>query len=254
MDYALAGYGRMGHAIESQAGARGHRRVATLGAVELNRPTAALRQDLASAELAFEFSVAEAAERNVMALLAAGVSVVCGTTGWQPTRTLFETAQGTGVGLLISPNFSLGVNLFFRIVEHAAQSLAALGLHEPYVLEAHHRAKRDAPSGTARKLAALLLAADPRLQAVHEGNSCGQLPQGTLQVVSIRAGSEPGTHSVGFDGPHDTIMLRHSARNREGFALGAVLAGEWLIGRGGVHEFDEFLDQLVAGDPKKEEM
>jgi 4-hydroxy-tetrahydrodipicolinate reductase len=235
LDYAIAGHGRMGRAIEREAAARGHRCVATLGADALRGAPAALRQVLAGAEVAFEFSVAEAAEHNIRALLAAGVPVVCGTTGWQRTAELSRVARDSGTGLIVSPNFSLGVNLFFRIVAQAARSLAALGLHEPYVFEAHHRAKRDAPSGTARRLAESLLAADPRLR------------EGTLQVASIRAGSEPGTHVVGFDGPHDTITLRHAARDRAGFALGAVMAGEWLVGRKGEHALEEFLDQLLAG-------
>jgi 4-hydroxy-tetrahydrodipicolinate reductase len=144
------------------------------------------------------------------------------------------------------------VNLFFRIVDAAARTLGRPGLYDPFVQESHHRGKVDAPSGTARRLAAIVIDADPRFDAVLEGHPEGRIPPGTLQVVSTRAGAEPGTHRVGFDGPHDLIALEHRARGREGLALGAVLAAEWLEGRSGMHGFDEVLDAILRGDLRVE--
>ena len=156
----------------------------------------------------------------------------------------FQTPKGA----VIAPNFSVGVNLFFRITAAAAALLGPAGRHEPYVLEAHHAGKRDVPSGTARQLAQIVVGADPRLESVHEGHPDGLLPRGTLQVVGLRAGHEPGTHVVGFDGAEDTITLTHRARGRGTFAAGAVLAAQWLLasGRPGIHGFDVVLDDLLT--------
>jgi len=250
----MIGYGRMGRAVDLQASERDHERVAI---VDLDAPEAESRivpLDLAQADVAFEFSVAEAAETNLLALVSSGVSVVCGTTGWEPSAALRETVDASSVGVVLAPNFSVGVNLFFRIVDHAARLLATLGLHDPFIHEAHHRGKLDAPSGTARRLASIVLDADSRLHRVQEGNPSGALPAGTLQVSSTRAGAEPGAHLVGFDGAHDLLTLQHRARGREGFALGAVLAAEWLDRRGerGWHTFESVLSAIMAEGGNRE--
>lgn len=243
LSYALVGYGRMGHAIEAVAGERGHRRVAVIDAASPGVRIDAGR--LAGAEVAFEFSVPEAAEANIAALVRNGVSVVAGTTGWSASDALRHAVEESGVGVVIAPNFSVGMNLFFRVVEHAAKLFGRVGLHEPFVHEVHHRGKRDVPSGTARRLARIVVASDPRLERVCEGHPGGPLSPNTLQVVGSRVGREPGSHVVGFSGEHDVVRLAHDARGREGFALGAVLAAEWLPGRRGWHDFDEVLDESV---------
>ena len=244
MRYAMIGYGRMGQAVDRQAAERGHERVVIVedGA---DADAAALTRRLGDARMAFEFTVGSAAESNLLSLIRAEVSVVCGTTGWRPSDALHESIAGSSAGVLIAPNFSVGVNLFFLIAEHAARLLGTADLHDPFIHEAHHRGKQDAPSGTARRLASIVLAADPRLKGVHEGHPEGALPEGTLQVVSTRAGSEPGMHLLGFDGKHDLITVQHRARGREGFALGAVLAAEWLEGKPGLHTFDEVLASML---------
>jgi 4-hydroxy-tetrahydrodipicolinate reductase len=206
-------------------------------------------EPLAAAEVVFEFSTAAAAEANVLALLRAGLAVVCGTTGWRPGEAVGAAVRESGAGLIIAPNFSVGINLFYRLTRRAAQLFGAAGLYEPFVWESHHRAKRDMPSGTAHRLAEILVEYDPRLERYHAGNADAPLPRNVLHVTSVRAGSEPGTHEVGFDGAHDRITLRHSARSRASFALGAVLAGEWIRGKPGQHDFDEILDDLLQDEP-----
>lgn len=246
MQYAMIGYGRMGRAVDQQASARGHERVAIVDPAG-NDPEL-VPERLAGARMAFEFTVAEAAERNLMALARAGIPVVSGTTGWEPSAQLREALESASVGAVLAPNFSLGVNLFFRIVAHATRLLASVGLHDPFIQEAHHRGKLDAPSGTALRLASVVLEADPRLKRIQAGNPPGALPADTLQVSSTRAGAEPGTHRVGFDGVHDLITIEHRARGREGFALGAVLAAEWLERRGqpGLHDFETVLNAILT--------
>ncbi len=242
MNYALVGHGRMGRAIDVVAAARGHQRTALIdsSADEINAAS------LAGAEVAFEFTRPEAGESNVLALLVAGVGVICGTTGWNPDRAVRAAAGASTAGVIVAPNFSVGVNLFFRITRHAGRMLAAAGIHQPFVTEAHHREKLDAPSGTARRLAEILIEEDPRLGRMLAGTPEGPLAPDVLQVVSVRAGSEPGTHTVGFDGEQDRILLQHSARSRAGFALGAVVGAEWILHKRGMHGFDAVIDDLLG--------
>lgn len=252
MNYAIVGFGRMGQAVDEQASGRGHRRSVVVdpagqGEDRLPEIEASALRDV---HVAFEFSLPGSAERNVLALAQAGVPVVCGTTGWRPSAAAERAMRESGTGIVLAPNFSVGMNLFYRLVREAARLYGAAGLHQPFVLEAHHRGKRDVPSGTARQLASILVETDPRLNAVHEGNPPEPLPDDTLHVASVRAGSEPGSHTVGYDGEYDRITLSHGARSRAGFALGAVLAAEWIADRPGLHGFDEVLETLLASVPR----
>jgi 4-hydroxy-tetrahydrodipicolinate reductase len=211
------------------------------------RAHSAIEQEtLAGAEVAFEFTSGDVAEANITELLGLGISVVSGTTGWNQTAALEDEARNGSAAAVLAPNFSVGMNLFYRLVREAGRLYGAAGLHEPYIFEAHHRGKGDAPSGTARQLSGILLDVDKRLQRVQEGNPEGKLPDGTLHVASLRAGSEPGAHTVGFDGEFDRITLSHAARSRAGFALGAVLAAEWLPGKCGLFTFEDVLRDLIA--------
>lgn len=247
MRYALVGYGRMGREIDEVARERGHRRVVVFDP-EADGRGVRKRFDpraLSDVDVAFEFTRPAEAERNVELLVDAGVSVVCGTTGWTPGRGLRKVARERGAGVIVAPNFSPGMSLFYRLVKEAAATLGAAGFHDPYLYELHHRGKVDAPSGTARRLAEVVATGDPRLPGIVEGDPGGKLPDGAMHVVGIRAGSEPGTHVVGFDSPFDTIELHHRARGRSGFALGAVLAAEWVRTRPGLHAFERVVDQIL---------
>jgi len=250
MKYVLIGYGRMGRAIEEQANRRGHARALVIdpAAGSDGAPGALDERALAGAELAFEFTQPQHAEANVAAAVRCGVAVVCGTTGWSPSAALGDAIADRDGRILIAPNFSVGMNLFYRVVADAARRFGAIGLHDPYVLEAHHRGKLDAPSGTAERLARIVLESDKRKTTVQRGNPRGAIEAEALHVASVRAGFEPGTHVVGFDGEFDAIRLEHRARGRAAFAVGAVLAAEWLLEqpRTGLFGFDEVLDGLIA--------
>jgi 4-hydroxy-tetrahydrodipicolinate reductase len=253
MRYALVGYGKMGRAIEAQAAARGHalaaivdRAAAAGGAVRVSGSIGAA--SWRGVKVAFEFTEPAAARGHVVDLLKRGVAVVCGTTGWDAADAdVRRAARSGGVGAVIAPNFSIGMNLFYAAVAEAARRYMAVGGYDPWVVEWHHRAKADAPSGTARRLAAVVASAGRAPASVREGLHPGALAPGDVHVAAVRAGSEPGRHIVGFDGRNDVVTLEHAARGREGFAHGAVLAAEWLNGRRGVHGFDDVLDDLVSG-------
>jgi 4-hydroxy-tetrahydrodipicolinate reductase len=169
--------------------------------------------------VAIDFSVADAVPGNVRRLGERGVNVVIGTTGWAAHEAdVRRTVQSTGIGVVAAPNFALGVNLFVALTERAAELFGPQASFGAWIHEAHHAAKRDAPSGTA-----LLL------DAAMKGHAFNR----PIDVSSTRAGSIPGTHTVGFDAPGETITLTHTARDRSGFARGALEAARWLHQRKG---------------------
>jgi len=233
---AIVGHGRMGREVEAVLRERGHAAVLAPkgGAFPADCP------------VGIDFTRAEALRDNLERALAAGARYVIGTTGWEAQReellTLVDARSG---GVVHAANFSVGVNLFYRIVEQAARLVSRVPEFDPYVLEKHHRLKRDAPSGTAKVLARALEAAYAPRTA--ETALSGLLPKERFQVAAVRAGGIVGEHTVGFDSGGDEILLEHRARSRRGFATGAVLAAEWIAGRSGVHGFDEVLDDLLAG-------
>jgi 4-hydroxy-tetrahydrodipicolinate reductase len=226
---ALFGRGRMGRAIQDRAREAGWEIGAVFGSTESPDP-AELARLLAGHDAAVDFSVAPAVLRHVAACAQARVPLVEGTTGWlaeEPqARRLVETS---GAALLVSANFSVGVQLFYRIVDRAAELFAGLGAYDVFVEEAHHATKRDAPSGTAREL--------ERRLAARLGHA--------VPVSSTRAGHIPGVHRVGFDSAADQILLIHTARARDGFAAGALAAARWLCGRAGMYTFEEMLDEIL---------
>jgi 4-hydroxy-tetrahydrodipicolinate reductase len=247
MRYVVVGNGKMGSAVDAHARGRGHERVAV---IDTRRD--AWAADLGDATVAFEFTAPEAAAGNVRALVGRGLAVVTGTTGWEPDAALRDRAHAAGVGVVHAANFSVGVHAFFRVAAAAARILGAVPGYDPAVVELHHRGKRDVPSGTARRLATIVAegfgaaAGDPVL-----GHASQPIERGAVHVVGVRAGAEPGTHTVLFDGAEDRIELCHRARGRDGFAAGAVLAAEWIEGRTGWYGFEDTLDDVLARDGRR---
>jgi 4-hydroxy-tetrahydrodipicolinate reductase len=189
-----------------------------------------LAEKLRDADAAIDFSVAEAVERNVRACLAAGVPLVEGTTGWNAEREAIETlVNESGGAFVFGANFSVGVNLFYRITDYAAALFAKFDAYETFIEERHHSRKKDAPSGTALKLKDIV--------SKHIAKE--------FSVAATRAGAIPGTHTVGFDAAADTVELTHAARSREGFASGAILAAEWIAGKKGFYEFTDVMDEML---------
>jgi 4-hydroxy-tetrahydrodipicolinate reductase len=232
---AVVGPGKMGREVQAVLGERGHEPVM----VSRGQPFPD------SCVVGIDFTRAEAVVENLKKALAARARYVIGTTGWSDradeVRRLVEDARG---GLVHAANFSVGVNLFYRIVAEAVRTLAPFPDYDPYVLERHHRQKKDAPSGTARALAALVESASPGRKAATA--LAGPLEPGRFLVTAVRAGGIVGDHIVGFDSGGDEILLEHRSRSRRGFALGAVLAAEWIATRSGVFGFEAVLADLGA--------
>lgn len=181
-------------------------------------------------DVAIDFSVGEAVLRNIEACALARVPLVEGTTGWKAHEaTAKQIVTQHSAALVYGANFSIGVNLFYRIVDHAAALFASVDGYAPFIEEAHHMRKRDAPSGTALQLRELM--------SKHLGAD--------VPTASTRAGYIPGTHRVGFDSEADEVLLIHTARSRKGFASGALLAAHWIAGRTGVFEFADVIKDIV---------
>lgn len=222
----------MGQAVARLAAERGWPVVAMIGSAGNEDGSAITAERLADAEVAIEFTTPTAAPANVRALLRAGCPVVCGTTGWgADLPAVVAEAEGRGGALFYAANFSLGVAAFADLVERAAASLARLPGFDVHVVETHHAAKRDAPSGTARVLA----------ERAHAGG--GRTPP----IASVRVGAVPGTHEVVFDAPFEQVRLTHEARDRMLFADGALAAAAWLRGRRGVFGMRDLLASLAGG-------
>jgi 4-hydroxy-tetrahydrodipicolinate reductase len=224
---ALIGYGKMGRLIDQLAPANGFDVVLRLRGSE-NAGGAGLTQEaFRSVDAAIEFSAPEAALENLKRLAELKVPTVTGTTGWSAHLAEVTEAYGqSGTGLVWSPNFSIGVAVFNRLIGMAAELLRDETGYESWAWEIHHSAKKDAPSGT------LLHLIDTMKKHGYQRH---------VDVSSSRAGKHPGTHEIGFDSAADTITLRHTARSREGFALGALKAAGWVIGRQGVFTFEQVL-------------
>ena len=227
MNLAIIGYGKMGHMIEALAPSVGFTVCARVDSKSNANGVALAKKSLNGAQVAIEFTQPGTAPANIERLAAAGVNIVCGTTGWHAELPrLRATIDAAKVSLVWSRNFSVGVNIFTRVVNEAARLLEAQPDFGAWAWELHHAAKKDAPSGTL-------------LQLVEGMQRSGYTRP--VSVSSSRAGNHPGEHEIGFDSLSDTITLRHSARNREGFARGALLAAKWGMGRRGVYEFSDVL-------------
>ena len=193
-------------------------------------------------EVLIDFTTAEAVPSSVRVAVEAGIPIVVGTTGWHETLpAISELVTDVGGALVHAANFSVGVALFTHLVDDAAKLLSRFPEYDPYLLEHHHRGKSDAPSGTAVDLSEALLASLDHKDRILAEPPDGEIDPEALHVVSLRAGHAFGTHEVGFDGEADKIVMRHEARGRQGFARGAILAAEWILGKSGVFTFDDVL-------------
>jgi len=230
MKIALFGYGKMGKMIASLAQERGHTIVAKID-------VGAATIDYNQMDVAIDFSTPDAAYNNISNCIKHKVPVISGTTGWlhdyDKAVQLCEREKGA---FIYASNFSLGVNVFFELNEYLAKMMKNLKQYEVTMEEIHHTQKLDAPSGTAISLAEGIIKHSNHNNWSMEGGS-----EAGIQISSKRVGTVPGTHTVDYSSKVDTIEIKHTAHNREGFALGAIIAAEWLIGKTGVFEMKDVL-------------
>jgi 4-hydroxy-tetrahydrodipicolinate reductase len=219
MRLLLLGHGRMGKLVEALAPEYGCDVCGVLDDVSNEGGAGLTPGRWPDVEVAIDFSTASAVEENVRSLAALGINVVVGTTGWDEAKPrVRDIVERAGIGVVAAPNFSTGAILFGEIVKAASRLIAPHADYGAYVHEMHHSAKRDAPSGTALSL-----------RAAMESSGYGR----PIDMAATRAGSIPGTHSIGFDGPSETITLTHTVRDRGTFARGALVAAQWINGRRG---------------------
>ncbi|MBL19375.1 MAG: 4-hydroxy-tetrahydrodipicolinate reductase [Flavobacteriaceae bacterium] len=232
MKIALLGYGRMGKAIERIAKSRGHE-VVTI--IDKDNP----KEVLNGAEVAINFSIPSAAVANITHALNEGVAVVCGTTGWLDSRSDVESLCAAKKGaFLYASNFSLGVNIFFALNEKLAQVMGQYKQYHASLTEIHHTQKLDAPSGTA------ITIAEGILPHIDKNNWAleGEAKKMDLPIRSVRLPEVPGTHTVDYNSETEKISIEHIAHNRDGFAMGAVIAAEWVNGKSGIFTMKDVLN------------
>ena len=231
MKIALLGYGKMGQVIERIALERGHE-------IVLKKDEFNTYDGLSTADVAIDFSVPMAAVDNISACFNNNVPVVSGTTGWLDRYDeMIALCKEKNGGFISSSNFSLGVNLFFGLNEYLAKMMANIPGYKVSMEEIHHIHKLDAPSGTAISLA----------QGVIENSNYNNwalenATESDIHIEAVRTGEVPGTHTVTYDSGIDSIEIKHTAHNREGFALGAVIAAEWLAGKQGIYSMRDVLN------------
>ena len=240
MNILLLGYGKMGKAIEQIAFEREHQIV---GRIDMHNyaDLTALKSD--EVDVVIEFSSPESAAENIKTCLERGWPVVCGTTGWLSHRTEIEALCRTKKGAFFyASNYSIGVNLFFRLNKVLAQFMRNYPSYHVSMTEVHHTEKKDAPSGTAITLAEGVLEHLPTKRRWTNKETAPDADD-AIAIESLREGTVPGTHTVRYDSDVDRIEITHIAHSRQGFALGAVVAAEWLVGREGVFGMDDLLGE-----------
>lgn len=244
---AIIGYGKMGHEIEKIARTKGIEISATIDPTDKNAGFREItKKSLSGCDVAIDFSSASSAINNIRKVSEAGKNMVVGTTGWYGSLDeAKEIIRKSGTGLVYSPNFSIGVNIFLKIVGESSKLFNKAAEYDPFIYEGHHNQKADSPSGTARELASMLIKNIKRKKKLVFDRLDRKILPEELHVASYRAGSIPGTHVVGFDSEADTIELKHTARSRAGFASGALLAAEWLKNKKGFYTMHDFMSEFV---------
>ena len=232
----IVGYGRVGQLCANFAEERGHNVARIFTRKDPLQSTA----QLDSLDCLIDFSHGHAVPIHLSLAQEGSVNMVIGTTGWDVSE-LSARAETLSIGVFVSPNFSLGANLFAFLVEEAARLCGVHKDYDVYIHEVHHRGKPDSPSGTALKLGELILEHFLSKSTLHPGNLANDVPGSALQITSGRVGNVVSTHEVHFESEEDEIVLKHLMRDRRAFARGAVLAAEWLVGRRGLFGMADYL-------------
>lgn len=247
---ALFGYGKMGRAIHALAVQHGYSVPVIIApsdpaATHRIDNTHALIQALNTVDVCIDFSVGEAVLSNLSAAIQAAKPLVIGTTNWQhQLEAVRHKVNGSSIGVIYGANFAIGTQLFYQIVRYAAKRMRAFSQYDVSGIEWHHRQKVDSPSGTAHELTDIVLQETPNKKSPAFDRIQGPLPAESLPFVSLRSGYCPGMHMITFDGPHDTIELRHTTRSREGLAQGALMAASWILAKQGLYSVEEMIQDI----------
>jgi 4-hydroxy-tetrahydrodipicolinate reductase len=236
MKVSLLGYGKMGKEIEKILLERGHE---TVLVIDENNPHELTTENLAKSDVAIDFSIPQAAYQNIMKCFNAGVPIICGTTGWlDKFDEVTETCKSENKSFFYASNYSLGVNIFFALNEWLAQVMNKFPPYDVNIEEVHHNQKKDAPSGTAISLAKDIIS---QLERKNNWKLTSGSQDDVIGIKAVREGQIPGIHTVTYDSAEDYIQITHSAKSRKGFALGAVLAAEFLKDKKGVFGMKDLL-------------
>ncbi len=250
MNIAIIGYGKMGHEIENAARARG---INVVSIIDPNDKNAAHREigaeSMKNVDVCIDFSSPNAVMNNIRQIAKYKKNIVIGTTGWHDKiDEAKKIVKNSNIGMIYSSNFSIGVNVFFRIIEDAAKIFNKLEAYDVYGYEMHHNNKIDSPSGTAKTIGEILIKNIKRKNKLLFEKIDRKINPNELHFASVRAGSIPGTHVVGFDSSADTIELKHTARNREGFAMGAIMAAQWIKNKKGFFDIKNMMEDIIGVD------
>lgn len=245
MNIAIIGYGKMGTEVERLAAER-KIAVKKVFTIENNlRAMGLTQQALKDVDVCIDFSIPAAVVENVEAVAACKKNIVVGTTGWyDQLKEVERIVKEAKIGLLYSPNFSLGMNVFYHVLTCAAHAFDKFDSYDVAVSEVHHRAKADSPSGTALTLGQIILQNIRRKKEVLHETAHKEIKPEQIHVTSMRVGTTYGTHRVIFDSDADSVELVHTAKNRRGFALGALIAAEWLKGKKGMFTMKDIITSL----------
>ncbi|MEK6959366.1 MAG: 4-hydroxy-tetrahydrodipicolinate reductase [archaeon] len=245
MQIAIVGYGKMGKAAEAAAKLRGHS-VTIIDPIEEKADFKEINQtSLAKADVCIDFTTPTVAIENAKKIAALGKNIVMGTTGWYERMEEMKSATNK-IGFIWSGNYSVGMNVFFEAVKATSKIMNNLPEYDAAVCETHHNQKKDSPGGSAQIIANIIIQNMARKKKIQPDRIEGKPNPEELHVASIRCGSIPGTHVAIFDCPADTIELKHIARGREGFAVGAVMAAEFINGKKGFFGMDDFMRTIIS--------
>lgn len=244
MKIALVGHGNMGKEIERLVNESGQHQIVSISLEEKNGKWDEV--GIKSADVVVDFTSPEVVLENIKRVAKLGKNMVVGTTGWyDKIDQVKKIVKAKKIGLIYAQNFSIGANVFFKIVAFAAKLFAKFGKYDVYGFEIHHTGKKDSPSGTALRIAKEILNNFPAKKVVQKDKLDRKIESHELHFASVRGGRNPGFHQVVFDSAADSITLSHQAHSRAGFGLGAILAAEFIKGKKGLHSFDEVFAEGV---------
>ena len=247
MNIAIIGYGKMGREIEKIAKLKGINVISIIDPNGNGTHRQIDEESMRNVDVCIDFTSPDAVIGNIEKISSFRKNIVVGTTGWHAKLNKAKSiANKNRIGLVYASNFSIGVNLFYRIVENAARLANKIEDYDVYGYELHHNRKIDSPSGTAKTIGDILVKNIRRKSRLIFDRIDRKIAANELHFASIRAGSIPGTHVVGFDSSADTIELKHEARNREGFALGAIMAAKWINGKKGFYTVDDLMKNILG--------